>query len=76
MAEPYEPFTILGIILIIMGIILVALPFLARYTPVLERLPPILIYVYRHNGFYFVTSPILIIISIISIIIFLIKRLL
>lgn len=74
MSEPYGLFTIMGTILIVAGIILVALPFLAKYAPLLEKLPPILIYVYRHNGFYFVTSPVLIVISIISIIIFLIKR--
>jgi len=73
MAAP-SGFTILGIMLIVTGIILVALPLLAKYAPLLKRLPPILIYVYRHDGFYFVTSPILIIISIISLIIFLIRR--
>jgi hypothetical protein len=44
------------------------LPFIARHLPNLEKLPWILIWVYRKNGFYFVTSPLLIILSIISIV--------
>ena len=35
-----------------------------RMLEKLEELPPILVYVYHHNGFYFVTSPILLIISV------------
>ncbi len=57
----------MGLILILSGIILVMLPFIARHLPNLEKLPWILIWVYRKNGFYFVTSPLLIILSIISI---------
>ena len=58
----------MGLILILSGIILVMLPFIARHLPNLEKLPWILIWVYRKNGFYFVTSPLLIILSIISIV--------
>jgi len=68
MESYYRPFTLMGLILILSGIILVMLPFIARHLPSLERLPWIFIWVYRKNGFYFVTSPLLIILSIISIV--------
>jgi len=67
MESYYRPLTAMGLILIASGIILVMLPFIARHLPNLEKLPWILIWVYRKNGFYFVTSPLLIILSIISI---------
>lgn len=73
MIERYHPLTVLGVTLIIVGAILVALPLLAKYTPSLEKLPSILVYVYHRDNFYFVTSPILILISIVSIVIFLIR---
>ncbi len=63
-----QPFTWAGVILIVLGIILVALPLLGKYVSDLERLPWIIVWIYRRNGFYFATSPLLIIISIISII--------
>ncbi len=67
MESYYRPLTAMGLILILSGIILVMLPFIARHLPNLEKLPWILIWVYWKNGFYFVTSPLLIILSIISI---------
>jgi len=67
--EPwYRPFTVLGLLLIVCGFILIALPLIARHLPSLERLPWILIWVYRRDGFYFITSPLLIIISIVSVV--------
>lgn len=65
--EPYyRPFTTLGLLLIVSGLILVLLPVLARHLPSLDRLPWIIVWVYRKNGFYFATSPLLIIISLVS----------
>jgi hypothetical protein len=72
--EDYQPFTLVGIALIVIGVILVALPFVARYIPSLEKLPWIIIWVYKSNGFIFATSPLLIIISIISLILSFLKR--
>ena len=73
--EPwYRPFTVLGLLLIVCGFILVALPLIARNLPSMERLPWILIWVYRRDGFYFVTSPLLIIISIVSLVLHLFSR--
>ena len=69
-----KPFTILGLLLILTGIILVALPLLSQYLPNLENLPWILIWVYRSDGFIFVTSPILIIITIVSLLVQLLGR--
>lgn len=70
----YRPFTALGLILILSGLILVALPFIARHLPSLEKMPWIIIWVYRKDGFYFVTSPLLIILSLVSIILNLFGR--
>ncbi len=65
---------VLGIILIILGILLFIVPILLPRIPSLEKIPWIIIYVYRSDGFIFVTSPILIIISILSILWYLIFR--
>lgn len=70
----YRPFTILGLLLIISGLLLVLLPFLARLMPSLEKLPWIILWVYRRDGFYFATSPLLIIISLISILLNIFNR--
>ena len=72
--EAYQLLTLSGIILILLGIMFVLLPILIRHLPSIEKLPPILIYVYRSDNFYFVTSPLLILISVIFFILFLIKR--
>jgi hypothetical protein len=69
MESYYRPFTVMGLILILSGIILVMLPFIAHHLPNLEKLPWIIVWVYRKDGFYFVTSPLLIILSLISIIV-------
>ena len=69
-----KPFTILGLLLILMGIILVALPLLSQYLPNLENLPWILIWVYKSDGFIFVTSPILIMVTIVSLLVQLLGR--
>jgi len=73
--EPsYRPMTLLGLLLILSGVVLVALPFVARHLPSLERLPWILVWVYRRDGFYFITSPLLIIISLVSLVLHLLGR--
>lgn len=73
--EPsYRPLTLLGVVLIVSGVILVVLPLIARHLPSLERMPWIIIWVYRSDGFYFITSPLLIVVSIVSLILHLIGR--
>ncbi len=64
--DEFTPFTSMGWILIVLGALLVAIPYLTRVIPDLERVPWIILYVYRRDGFYFATSPILIIISLLS----------
>lgn len=49
----------LGVILVLLGIALILIPTLGRFIE-LGKIPNWLIYVYKINGFYFVTSPILI----------------
>ncbi len=67
MLEWRNPFTVLGLFLIVIGALFVALPYVLKHLPTLERLeqvPWILLYVYRKNDFYFVTSPILLIVGV------------
>jgi hypothetical protein len=69
----YRPFTTLGFILIALGALLVLLPFIAKYFPDLEGLPWIIVWIYRRDGFYFATSPLLIILSLLSILLQLVR---
>jgi hypothetical protein len=65
--DEISPFTVVGALLILMGIIFVALPYIERVVPDLDRIPWIILWVYRSEGFTFATSPLLIIISVISV---------
>jgi hypothetical protein len=65
-SEFFRFFQFIGLILITLGAILFILPILLEKVPALEKIPWITLYVYRTNGFIFVTSPILIIVSVIS----------
>jgi uncharacterized membrane protein len=60
------PLQILGIILMVLGALLFVAPLVLERLPSLESVPWILLYVFRRDGFVFVTSPILIIISVLS----------
>ncbi len=60
-----HPLTWLGIALILIGLALVLLPIIGSYVD-FSQVPSWLIYVYRSDGFYFVTSPILIVLSLIA----------
>ena len=63
--ELYYSFTWLGLIMMVLGIIFFLIPYAIRYAPEIQKLPPLLLYVYHRDNFYFATSPILIIISLI-----------
>lgn len=66
MFTPQRPFLIVGLILITLGVVLVLLQFFLEFVPRLERLGKLgklVIYVYRRNNFYFITSPLLILIG-------------
>ena len=69
MEPSYPPFTALGFILIVSGLILVLLPFLARFLPSLDQVPWFIIWVYRRDGFTFMTSPLLIVLSLLSLLV-------
>ncbi|UCG36649.1 MAG: hypothetical protein JSV64_08655 [Candidatus Bathyarchaeota archaeon] len=73
--DEFSPLTLLGILLIVIGVVLVALPLIAKHIPNLEHIPWIIVWVYRSDGFVFATSPILIIVSVISVIIHFATRL-
>ena len=72
--DEYAPFQSMGWILILLGVIFVALPYLTRVIPNIERIPWWIIWVYRSDGFYFATSPLLIFISLLSILYNLFRR--
>jgi hypothetical protein len=57
-----HPLTWLGIALILTGVALVLLPTLSKFID-LPQVPSWLIYVYHRDGFYFVTSPLLLVLS-------------
>lgn len=69
-----HPLTWLGILLILLGIALVILPAVGKYVD-LSKVPPWLIYIYHSDGFYFVTSPLLIALSAVALIAFLLRHL-
>jgi hypothetical protein len=62
-----KSFTTFGVILIWIGIILVLVPLIIKLLPTvdLNNIPWILLYVYKKDGFFFVTSPILILITVV-----------
>jgi len=78
-SELYWLLILMGLSLIILGEVIILLPFLFDLPSMLkklEELPQILIYVYRCDGFIFVTTPILIIISVILLLLGILKRML
>ena len=72
--EPYREFTALGWFLIVLGLLFVALPYIVRMVPSVEKLPWFILWVYRRDGFYFATSPLLILLSVLSIVWSYLKR--
>lgn len=70
----YRPLSWLGLMLIVLGVIFVALPMIMRYLPSLEKVPPLILWVYKSDGFYFAISPILIILSLVSVLLWFLRR--
>lgn len=68
-----HPLTLLGIALILIGVALVLLPILGKYID-FSQVPSWLVYVYRSDGFYFVTSPFLLVLSLVAFIVYLLTR--
>jgi hypothetical protein len=60
-----NPFTIVGVLLILLGVVFVALPYIDRIIDV-DKVPWIILYFYRSDDFTFAISPLLIILSAIS----------
>jgi hypothetical protein len=60
-----NPFALVGILLILLGAVFVALPYISRVVDV-DKILWIILYVYRSDGFTFATSPILLILSALS----------
>jgi hypothetical protein len=68
-------FYALGVAFILLGISFFLIPLLFSAGSISNfKVPTILVYVYNKGGFYFVTSPILLIISAILVVLFFIRR--
>lgn len=68
-------FYVVGLLFIALGIAFLLIPLLASTGALSNvRVPWVILYVYNKGGFYFATSPILIIFSIAALLIFLLKR--
>ena len=65
--DAYKPFSVMGWFLVLIGILFIIFPYLIKIMPDIEKLPWFIVFIYKLDGFYFVTSPILIILSIVSI---------
>jgi hypothetical protein len=65
----------LGAAFILLGIAFFLAPLIVRYGSFSGfKIPWIILYVYNTNGFYFATSPILIIISIVTVMVGILRR--
>ncbi len=64
---------LLGFALVLIGLALMAAPLLVRYFDV-GHLPSWILYMYRSNGFYFITSPLLLILSLLSFVLYLLTK--
>lgn len=64
--------TWLGIAFILVGVSLIVLPLLGKYLP--SEIPWWLVYVYRSDGFFFATSPLLLAISAVSALVYFLNR--
>ena len=71
-----KSFTSFDIMLISIGIALVLIPIIIKLIPQAdtEKIPGFLLYVYRKDGFFFATSPLLIIIGIVCFLWSLLRR--
>jgi hypothetical protein len=62
----YAVYTIIGLVLVALGLLTLLIPTMLEsgILQLLNRIPPIFLYVYRRDSFVFVTSPILIVVSV------------
>ncbi|HXQ92846.1 MAG TPA: hypothetical protein VN739_07545 [Nitrososphaerales archaeon] len=68
-------FYYIGALFILLGIAFFLIPVLARSGFLSGvKIPWIILYVYNSNGFYFATSPILIIVSIVGVVLAMLRR--
>ena len=68
-------FYLIGFLFLILAIAFFLIPLVARSGTISGlRIPWIILYVYNKGGFYFATSPILLIISAVSVLVFLLRR--
>jgi len=66
-------FNFLGITLILLGVVFIAHPYISRVVDI-DKIPWIIIWVYRSDRFTFATSPILLLVSVISLLLTYFRR--
>jgi len=76
MSSTYRITAILGILFLVLGAFLLLIPLAEKLIPSIDRLPWFLVYVYKREDFYFVTSPLLIVLSLLSLLLYLVGRML
>jgi len=64
---------ILGVFFLTLGIAFLVIPLLSRAIPPDTRIPNLFVYIYHKDNFYFVTSPLMILISFLSLLIFILR---
>jgi hypothetical protein len=68
-------FYLVGAMMVVLGVSFILIPLLARSGTFSNiKIPWILLYTYNKNGFFFATSPILIIVSIAGILLSILRR--
>jgi hypothetical protein len=68
-------FYIIGIVFVLIGIAFFLIPLIAKSGALSGmKIPWIILYVYNSNGFYFATSPLLLIISVASLLLAFLRR--
>lgn len=67
-----EPLWWLGLALVLLGVALMLVPVAVRVVDA-GRIPPLVLYVYRSDGFYFVTSPLLLLLSLFFLLLYFVR---
>ncbi|MFB6216078.1 MAG: hypothetical protein ABEJ72_03800 [Candidatus Aenigmatarchaeota archaeon] len=67
-----ESMSLVGIILVLLGVTFLVIPAVGKYIS-LEDIPSWIIYVYENGNFYFVTSPLLIVLSLVVLVLHILK---
>ncbi len=67
-------YQLIGLLFLILGLLLLFTPLLLKTIPSLEDIPWFILYVYKMDGLILATSPILIVVTVISLLLSLITK--